>query len=239
MPVITLDVDWAPDFAIDYAAEMLVRAGVRATWFVTHDSPATRRLRDHPGLFELGIHPNFLPGSTHGANEDEVLRHCMSLVPGARVMRTHGLVQTSNLLLKVVEQTSVRVDASLLLPHGRGLAPVAYHWGSGRHLVRVPYMWEDDFEALRPAPRWDLHALIDEWDGLAVLDFHPIHVYLNSSDMTAYGKVRRLGHLSALVEAVVKKHVCVGAGAGTAFRSAIARMQGRQATFLADFDSGG
>lgn len=34
--VITLDIDWAPDFVIDAVAEQLVQAGVWATWFVTH-----------------------------------------------------------------------------------------------------------------------------------------------------------------------------------------------------------
>ena len=47
---LTLDVDWAPDFMIDFAAEILVEHGVRATWFVTHDSPALTRLRAQPIL---------------------------------------------------------------------------------------------------------------------------------------------------------------------------------------------
>ncbi len=64
---ITLDVDWAPDFMIDAAAQALVDREVKATWFVTHASPAVERLREHPDLFELGIHPNFLAGSSHGA----------------------------------------------------------------------------------------------------------------------------------------------------------------------------
>ena len=64
--VLTLDTDWAPDFVIDFVAKQLVAYQVRATWFVTHASPAVERLSQHSDLFELGIHPNFLPGSTHG-----------------------------------------------------------------------------------------------------------------------------------------------------------------------------
>jgi len=80
---ITLDVDWAPDFVIEDVAELLINSSVRATWFVTHASSAIDDLRKRPDLFELGIHPNFLPGSTQGADVDSVLNHCMSLVPDA------------------------------------------------------------------------------------------------------------------------------------------------------------
>ena len=90
---ITLDIDWAPDHVIDRIAAQLIDARVRATWFVTHQSPAIDRLRARPDLFELGIHPNFLNQSTHGETPAEVLAHCMALVPDARSMRTHSLVQ--------------------------------------------------------------------------------------------------------------------------------------------------
>jgi peptidoglycan/xylan/chitin deacetylase (PgdA/CDA1 family) len=63
---VTLDVDWASDAMIDQTARILLEHEVPATWFITHASAAVDRLRDHPELFELGIHPNFLPGSTHG-----------------------------------------------------------------------------------------------------------------------------------------------------------------------------
>lgn len=42
-PLITIDVDWAPDFAIDPVANALLDAGVSATWFITHASPAIVR----------------------------------------------------------------------------------------------------------------------------------------------------------------------------------------------------
>ena len=139
-PVITLDIDWAPDYAIDFAANLLIEAQVRATWFVTHNSPAVDRLRQHPNLFELGIHPNFLPGTTHGKTEAEILSHCMGLVPQSSTVRTHGLVQWSNLLEKIIDETSVKVDVSLFLPHATALEPLVYYWENGKELIRLPYM---------------------------------------------------------------------------------------------------
>ena len=114
---LTIDIDWAPDFMIDFAAEALAARRVCATWFVTHSSPAVDRLRQHPKLFELGIHPNFQPGSTHGKEWAEVLDHCMGLVPDATSMRTHDLFQSTKLLDMIITQTPIITDLTLFLPY--------------------------------------------------------------------------------------------------------------------------
>jgi hypothetical protein len=235
-PLITLDVDWAPDFAIDFAASLLLDAGVPATWFITHDCPAVERLRGHSDLFELGIHPNFMPGSTHGTSESAVLSHMMKVVPEARAVRTHGLVQSSNLLERIVNETPIRVDASVFVPHARALDAVVYHWGGGKKLVRLPYMWEDDFEMVRPQSVWDLSTMVARGSGLMIMDFHPLHIYLNSIDLSSYRSLRQYGHFADLPEAVVRQHVRSGAGAQSAFRSAISSMQGRPLRHLRAFE---
>ena len=183
---ITLDVDWAPDFMIDAAARVLSEAGVRATWFITHDSPAVQRLRRHTGLFELGWHPNFFPGSTHGATEDDVLAYCQVLEPEARVVRMHGLLQSSRLLTRLRGSTRVRTDVSQLL---RGHAMLAVHalpLPSGT-MMRVPFWWEDDVEMSADTPLWDLAgAFADGVPGLRVLNFHPVHIALDTKSLSAY-----------------------------------------------------
>jgi hypothetical protein len=146
--MVTLDIDWAPEYAIDYVAELLAEHDVRATWFVTHSSPAITRLSQQPELFELGIHPNFLPNSTHGKTHEEVLSHCVAMVPGARSMRTHGLYQSTPLLEQVLSRTPITADVSLFMPHARALSPVEYRW-HGRELLRIPYYWDDCYEMER------------------------------------------------------------------------------------------
>jgi hypothetical protein len=201
---ITLDVDWAPDFMIDGAARLLGERGVRATWFVTHRSPAVERLAEDP-RFELGLHPNFLPGSTHGDSWQAVLAHCAELVPGATAMRTHSLVQSTPLLDHVASETGVRVDASLYLPHAPGLRPLE-HWSERGSLTRVPFLWEDDLEMARPAPVWSLDGL-PAAGGLKVLDFHPVHVFLNSVAMDGYERLKRDGPLRDADEATARRFV--------------------------------
>ena len=224
--VLTIDIDWAPDFAIDFVAERLMAGGCRATWFVTHESPAVRRLANFPELFDLGIHPNFLPGSSHGNTQDEVLDHCMSLVPNALSMRTHCLVQSTPLLANVMARTPISVDVSLFLPDVPALQPFEYQW-SGRTLLRVPYIWEDDFEMERSRPNWNANRLLRSGGGPKVFDFHPIHVYLNSPNAEQYREVkRRYPDLTKVTESQLASHVHSGAGTRTLFADLLERVAG-------------
>jgi hypothetical protein len=185
---IFLDVDWAPDEVIDHVAGLLRERGVRATWFLTHDSPAVERLRQEPRLFELGIHPNFLDGSSHGGTFDQVIAHCRAFEPAARAVRTHWLYQTTVMLNRLLLETPIEVDASLLLSHYEGIRPVEHQWG-GKTLLRLPCFWEDDAEMERRGPIWDAEALL-RGPGLRLFSFHPIHVYLNATDRATYYRLR-------------------------------------------------
>ena len=224
--LLTIDVDWAPDFVIDFVAQHLVESRVRATWFITHQSPAVERLRRHPELFELGIHPNFLPGSSHGRTTAEVLVHCMGLVPDAKSMRTHALVQSTPLLTCVLNETPIAYDLSLYLPRAFWARPVEYSVGD-RLLVRIPYVWEDDFEMAMPDPDWTLPSICDDGERLTVLDFHPIHIYLNSETMAPYAELKqRHRSLSTIKQEAIDPFVTEGEGTRAAFGRAIARLSG-------------
>lgn len=212
---ITLDVDWAPDFMIDAAAEALVARDVRATWFVTHASPAIDRLRERPDLFELGIHPNFLPGSSHGATPAEVVAHCANLVPGARAVRTHCLMQSTPLHDELLRGSDVEVDLSLFLPGARGVEPVV-QWSPAGRLLRLPYVWQDNMEMYAPEPQWDTGAVLDA-PGLRIFDFHPVHVWLNSRSFDRYEALKATGPLAELTEQDAAPFRTSGPGTMTAF----------------------
>ena len=185
---VTLDVDWAPDFMIEYAADRLVHHGIRATWFVTHASPAIDRLRDHGDLFELGIHPNFRSESSHGSDLVSVLASCMELVPDAVSLRSHGLVQSTSILEAILRETPIQVDGSLFLPGAGGVEPVRYAMGD-RSLVRVPYIWDDCYEIYQRASPWSSSELL-QTKGIKVFNFHPVHVYLNSAGPDTYAALK-------------------------------------------------
>lgn len=226
MIALTLDIDWAPDFVIDTVAARLVDRGVRATWFVTHSSPAVDRLRLYPELFELGIHPNFLPGSTHGDTPEAVLDYCLSLVPGATSVRTHALAQ-STILMDMLSRRGLQTDLSIFLPRNPYLHPVE-SWFPGRMLLRVPYNWADDFEMNHPTPIWHLQSLIEACSSPVfasphlIFDFHPIHIFLNSANLEPYQNLKQaVPRLAEASPDEVQPFVQQGEGTDTMFSELI------------------
>jgi hypothetical protein len=225
--LLTIDIDWAPDFAVDCVADRLLAHGVRATWFITHLSPAIRRLTQYPVLFELGIHPNFLPGSTHGETPEAVLRHCLALVPTASSMRTHGLVQSTQLLRQIAAHGSITADVSTFLPYAPDLQPVPCLW-SDCGLLRIPFFWADDHAMEQPVPSWQLAPLLALGKGLKVFAFHPIHLYLNAPNIRAYQALkRRAPVLTEATRDMVAEHVQTGEGPLGLFNQVIAHLESR------------
>jgi hypothetical protein len=185
---ITLDIDWAPDAAIDATAEILEAAGCAATWFVTHETPALERLRQRDDLFELGIHPNFLPGSSHGSEPAEVLSNVLAIVPEARCIRTHAAYQTGPVLKMLHDFPQLRLDCSVMLPGLQHAAVVPY--GDGKEVFwRIPYFWADDYEAEMSSPDWALDSRFAV-PGVKVLGFHPIHIALNLARAESYTELK-------------------------------------------------
>ena len=231
--VLTFDIDWASDDVIDYVAGRLIDAEVRSTWYVTHRAPAIDRLRERPDLFELGIHPNFLPGSTHGETVSEVLAHCLDLVPDARSIRTHSLAQSSYTFVTISEETDIRIDSSLFVPRMPGLQPVEYRV-YGESFCRIPYFWEDDEEMEYDPASWtpgDTFAT----SGLKVLDFHPIHVFLNSPHLDSYRNAKsRVTDLRDATAQDLAPYVFDGEGTRTMFDSVVDALEGHQTRTITD-----
>ena len=121
--VLTIDIDWAPDFAIQEMADILTEKDVKATWFVTHDSAVIRRLLEYKDIFEFGLHPNFLENSTQGSSYREIMDYVHNILPDSRIIRTHALVQSTKLLSMVINEYSINTDVSLFLPLSPDITP--------------------------------------------------------------------------------------------------------------------
>lgn len=223
--ILTLDIDWAPDFVIDSVAKILIEKNVQATWFVTHDSESIQKLRENSNLFELGIHPNMLNGSTHGKTEDEVLRYVKKIVPEAVSMRTHGLYQTSNFLTLAAKEYGILNDVSLFLPRTAYIQPHVIKW-NGILLNRIPYFWEDDSEMFEKKPLWTLLDDSLKVQGIKVFDFHPIHIALNTDKFERYKKLANIQSLQSWDEDFIAANENKGKGVKDIFLELINLMTG-------------
>jgi hypothetical protein len=219
---VTIDVDWSPDWVIEEVTELLLRRGVKSTWFVTHASPAIERLRTRPDLFELGVHPNRLANSSHGTNDVEVLRYVKALVPEAVSMRTHGLYQTSAFLLAAARDFGIRIDSSLYLP--ASIAAVFDFSFDGVTLRRAPFSWADDVAIRACVPDWTLPADLTSAPGLKIFAFHPIHLVLNTIDYGVYEHLKTVAPLPQWDRALIEPRRFPGVGPRTVFEQLIAAL---------------
>ena len=135
----------------------------------------------------LGIHPNFLPGSTHGDGADEVIAHCRSLVPSATSFRAHTFYENSGILQRLRENGFI-VDSNVCLFLQAELVPFVHAAG----ILRLPVFLEDDSmlrwlditEALRIVPPLFLTP------GLKVINVHPALFAMNAPDLRYYNDHR-------------------------------------------------
>lgn len=184
---ITFDIDWAPDWAIEECINICDKYEIPSTFFVTHHSKIIEECAKEENI-ELGIHPNFFPESSQGNSPSEVLAFCRDLVPNARSMRTHGLMQWTGLYGIVAKEfASIEIDVSLYLCGHRGLHPIPMPVIGGGDIIRLPYFWEDDLNAMFESPDW---FCIPASEGLCIFDFHPVHVCLNMSSLEQYKSLK-------------------------------------------------
>ena len=175
----TTDIEWAPEWAISETFALADRYGIPLAPFLTHRSAyLTERLADPRSRRNAGVHPNFLPGSTHGAGVDEVIATCRAILPGAVSFRSHCFYDDTRTLRKL-EALRFRYDSNACAFLQPGLVPMR----TATSIVRFPVFWEDDLHSAAGDP-WsfaDLRAAFAT-PGLKVVNVHPLRVALNVPD---------------------------------------------------------
>jgi len=191
---LSFDIDWAPDFIIDFTAKILIDHNIKASWFITHKSEAIERLSDFPELFDLGVHPNFLENSTQGSNFSEIMDFIMKIVPDALTVRTHGMYYSAEISRIFAEEYGLKYDSSIYLKEMSYIQPQLIYYKDSS-LLRMPYFWEESGEMMNPIPSFNIENRFND-AGLKIFDFHPIHVFLNSRSMENYNCLKKAYNIS-------------------------------------------
>jgi SAM-dependent methyltransferase len=223
------DTDWCNDTALTLLLDCFAQAQAKVTVFATHATPVLAERRD---LVEVAVHPNFLPGSTHGATIDEVIGHVFSLYPQARSYRSHSYYDSQAMTEKMAAR-GIRYDANLCLYRQPSLAPLRHchiDW-------RFP-SWLDDNVHWRHSGSWRLEDLKRELEtpGLKLINIHPPCLALNLPDRATLEQNRaqmRNGDLAFFRD---RRHR--GHGAGTFLAELLAWLRNRHPTYhLSDLDA--
>ncbi|MCS6795533.1 MAG: hypothetical protein RMJ97_01230 [Raineya sp.] len=211
----TVDIDWAPDFTIKELADFFLENSVKCTWFITHNSGVIEYLLQFKEMFDFGIHPNFLPNSTQGKNEDEIISNVLKIV-NTKIVRTHALVQSSPLLKKFYSKYDLTIDVSLFLPEQDNLLPHRlYLDNSGKYIFRIPYFWEDDVASYIPNFEWNSPERFLVGTGLKIFNLHPMYYHLNMANMQGYEELKKKAPLYTLSPDDTKSYTNTGEGTQT------------------------
>ena len=183
---ITSDVDWASDYAIGSTMDRFFHCGIKPTVFATHKSRLLDILISNDQI-EIGLHPNFLPGSTHGANPQEVVDHIRSLYPQAQAYRSHSFFDNTHVSL-LMRERGFTYDSNLCLHLQPNLSPLQHASG----ITRFPVFWEDDIHWMNTNGDWDLEKYLPSFlsPGLKILNIHPFFFTLNIPDQQYYTDVK-------------------------------------------------
>jgi hypothetical protein len=206
--VLTGDVDWASEHCIERYVDHAASHGIVPTLFVTHRSAAIERAKA-AGKVHLGIHPNFLPGSSHGSSIEEILDTVFDLVPEPVASRSHCFADDSHISAALARR-GIAVDSNICCHLQEGL-PVLNHWNGVR---RLPVFFEDDVH-WGQGGTWafaDYRAAFAS-PGLKILNFHPFIWTLNAPDAEFYAA--RRAHIPTLTQAEAATMRHSGPGSAT------------------------
>lgn len=209
---ITLDVDWAPDGVIEPVLRQMRDAGVKATFFATHASPLLSSL-DDPDI-EIGLHPNFL---NCNGDYDAPIRTLKSVYPRARGGRSHALFVSSH-ILRLYKEHGLSYESNNFMPMHSHLHPMMRF----ERFVSIPFYWSDD--RLEVYSWFAVEKLRLEEPGLKVLNFHPIHVFMNTTGDAHYATWKQ--HYQE--PETLRAFIGAGEGVGSLFTAVLRRIAERR-----------
>jgi len=183
---LTFDTDWVNDFVLQKTVDILRHYKLKATFFATHDSSLLRSL--NPECFEIALHPNF--ETTDGYYDLTTLDSLKTIYPSAVGMRSHTLFFSSRLIPRI-ETLGLRYESNIFLWHHPNLQVV----DRTKNLKSIPFIWSDD-KHVELEKAFTLDAIPNlKMGGLKVLNFHPIHVFLNTCSQNHYLNSKKVFNL--------------------------------------------
>ena len=212
--IITSDLDWCPDDALENFLDLVWSFQIPVTLFTTHHSDFLKNYVPRKSL-EIGAHPNFLPGSSHGNSIDEILNYFKILTPNAIGFRSHCYVDSSMISQNMVAEGFL-YDSNLILDMCSNIIPQRHGFGQ----VRFPVFWEDDLHWTRNRS-WNFENFkpLFQQHGMKVLNVHPFIIALNIQSAGQYLSVKK--QIKNIDHSEIKRKSFLGYGSRDFFCNAV------------------
>ena len=172
----TSDIDWASEDVIEDYFRKLPLDLLKLTTFVTHDSQIIRE-NFEKGRISRGIHPNFLPGSSHGNSFREVIETCVSFAPEATCTRSHRAFDVTDTAHMLKNEFHFKCCSNTITTLTQRITP---YWLESK-LLQVPVFFEDGSFLYN-----ELGLSIEPYrsfftaPGLKVISLHPMNMVFNT-----------------------------------------------------------
>lgn len=175
---VTIDLDWCGEAATEETLDYLAARRIPATVFATHRSP---RVTAAMSELEVGLHPFFGEGSSHGSTVEDVVRHVGGIPHNLPAFRCHRF-GVSNEVREAMLAAGMRISSNVCTD-----LEVVPAFMERCGLVEVPIFFEDGGYLRRGRA---LDAQISA-AGTAVLLLHPMHFALNTPHFGYMVEVKR------------------------------------------------
>ena len=149
---------------------------LKLTTFVTHQSSI---IEEHfqAGLIRRGIHPNFLPGSSHGNTFREVIETCMTFAPETICTRSHRAFDVTDTAHLLYNEFHIKCCSNTITT----LAPKITPFWLESKLLQIPVFFEEgSFLYNELGLSIQPYLKFFKSPGLKVISFHPINMAFNT-----------------------------------------------------------
>lgn len=177
---LTMDIDWASEYAISEALAVFEQRHLPVTVFVTHKSSTIDEALSK-GKIKCGIHPNFMPDSSQGSTYEQVADFCFDLLPGARLFRAHRYYD-GNDPMETLTRHGIVCESNICTLMDT-LPPFLHR----SQTVSFPIFWEDgaylyNYRGGIGEQAFDYAYFRERFmrPGLKVINMHPMHLMLNT-----------------------------------------------------------
>lgn len=181
---VTVDLDWASDAAVAGLLDHLRREDIPVTVFATHASPCVAARFKH---LEVGLHPHFGAGSSHGATVEEVVRSVMALPHNLPAFRCHRFA-SSNEIREGLASAGMRISSNVCADLD---AVPPYRDRTG--LLELPVFFEDGGYLYRGHPLNVAAPLAPALErvGPKIVLLHPMHFAINTPSFGYMREIKR------------------------------------------------
>ena len=177
---LTIDIEWASDFVIDYLIDFLEKNSIKASFFLTHNSKSISRILKNKKMFCCGLHPNYnnLLNNKMQKNLDhkDVFLSLKKKFKIVKSVRAHCLTQNTN-LLNLYKSFKIKYVSNELYFMHENVFPFKDIFG----LIHLPIIWADDVCLFKKKLKKNNYNFLKP-KNLNILCFHPTTFFLNSNN---------------------------------------------------------